>query len=60
MFVPDYEPLDVPDAWRPEYELMAPLYEPGGELIGTMSLDRPRDGRIPPPCDLEAQLAPPE
>ena len=23
MFVPDYEPLDVPDAWRPEYELMA-------------------------------------
>jgi diguanylate cyclase (GGDEF)-like protein len=28
---------------------MAPLYEPGGELIGTMSLDRPGDGRIPPP-----------
>jgi diguanylate cyclase (GGDEF)-like protein len=49
MFVPDYEPRDVPDAWRPEYELMAPLYEPGGELIGTMSLDRPQDGRIPPP-----------
>jgi diguanylate cyclase (GGDEF)-like protein len=48
MFVPDYEPLDVPDAWRPEYELMAPLYGPGGELIGTMSLDRPRGGRIPP------------
>ena len=48
MFVPDYEPLDVPDAWRPEYELMAPLYGPDGELIGTMSLDRPRDGRIPP------------
>ena len=49
MFVPEYDPLDVPDAWRPEYELMAPLYGPGGELIGTMSLDRPRDGRIPPP-----------
>jgi diguanylate cyclase (GGDEF)-like protein len=49
MFVPDYAPLDVPDAWRPEYELMAPLYGPDGELIGTMSLDRPRDGRIPPP-----------
>ena len=49
MFVPDYEPLDVPDAWRPEYELMAPLYGPDGELVGTMSLDRPRDGRIPPP-----------
>jgi diguanylate cyclase (GGDEF)-like protein len=49
MYVPDYEPLDVPDAWRPEYELMAPLYGPDGELIGTMGLDRPRDGRIPPP-----------
>ncbi len=44
IFVPDYEPLDVPDAWRPEYELMAPLYGPTGDLIGTMSLDRPRDG----------------
>ena len=53
MFVPDYEPLDVPDAWRPEYELMAPLYGPDGELIGTMSLDRPRDGRIPPPWAIE-------
>lgn len=49
MYVPAYEPLDVPDAWRPEYELMAPLYGPDGELIGTMSLDRPRNGRIPPP-----------
>src|ERR1700728_551794 len=49
MFVPDYEPLDVPDAWRPEYELMAPLYGPDGELIGTISLDRPRDGRVPGP-----------
>ena len=49
MFVPDYEPLEVPDAWRPEYELMAPLYGPDGELVGTMSLDRLRDGRIPPP-----------
>jgi len=28
---------------------MAPLYGPDGELIGTMSLDRPRDGRVPPP-----------
>jgi diguanylate cyclase (GGDEF)-like protein len=49
MYVPDYEPLDAADAWRPEYELMAPLYGPDGELVGTMSLDRPRDGRIPPP-----------
>jgi len=48
MYVPDYEPPDVPDAWRPEYELMAPLSGPDGELVGTMSLDRPGNDRIPP------------
>ena len=45
---PDYEPLEVPDAWRPEYELIAPLYAPDGELIGMLSMDEPRGGRIPP------------
>ena len=45
---PEYEPLDVPDAWRPEYELDAPLYAPDGELIGMLSMDEPEGGRIPP------------
>ena len=45
---PEYQPLDAPDAWRPEYELVAPLYGPDGELIGMLSIDRPRGGRIPP------------
>jgi diguanylate cyclase (GGDEF)-like protein len=45
---PDYEPLAGPDAWRPRYELVAPLCAPDGELIGMLSMDRPRDGRIPP------------
>ena len=27
-YLPDYTPLEVPDAWRPEYELIAPLYAP--------------------------------
>jgi diguanylate cyclase (GGDEF)-like protein len=47
-YIPDYEPLDGPDAWRPEYELVAPLYGADGELIGMLSLDEPRGGRIPP------------
>jgi len=46
---PEYEPLDAPDAWLPQYELDAPLYESDGELVGVLSMDRPRDGRIPPP-----------
>jgi diguanylate cyclase (GGDEF)-like protein len=45
---PQYEPLAGPDAWQPQYELVAPLYGPDGELIGMLSMDRPRDGRIPP------------
>ena len=45
---PDYEPLDVPDAWEPQFELDAPLYAPDGELIGMLSMDEPRGGRIPP------------
>jgi diguanylate cyclase (GGDEF)-like protein len=45
---PEYEPLAGPDAWQPQYELVAPLHGPDGELIGMLSMDRPRDGRIPP------------
>jgi diguanylate cyclase (GGDEF)-like protein len=45
---PEYEPLAGPDAWQPHYELVAPLSAPDGELIGMLSMDRPRDGRIPP------------
>jgi diguanylate cyclase (GGDEF)-like protein len=48
IYRPQYEPLAGPDAWLPHYELVAPLYAPDGELIGMLSMDRPRDGRIPP------------
>ena len=44
----EYEPRTDPDAWQPHYELVAPLLAPDGELIGMLSMDRPRDGRIPP------------
>ncbi|HWG27051.1 GGDEF domain-containing protein [Actinospica sp.] len=46
---PEFEPLDVPDAWLPDYELNAPLYAPDGELVGMLSMDQPRGGRIPAP-----------
>ena len=48
-WVPDIEPLDVPDAWHPLDLLIAPLYSSRGELLGTMAIDLPLDGRRPGP-----------
>jgi diguanylate cyclase (GGDEF)-like protein len=44
----EFEPGTGPDAWQPNYELVAPLCAPDGELIGMLSMDHPRDGRMPP------------
>jgi len=46
-WVPDLEPIAVPDAWHPMDLLVAPLYGPNGELRGTLSIDCPTDGRRP-------------
>ena len=41
------------DEWHPSDRLFAPMYTPGvqggacGELIGVLSVDRPRNGRLP-------------
>ncbi|MEV0172897.1 diguanylate cyclase CdgB [Streptomyces sp. NPDC050803] len=40
------------DEWHPADRLFAPMYTPGvqggsGELIGVLSVDRPRNGRLP-------------
>jgi signal transduction histidine kinase len=48
-WVPDIEPLDVPDAWHPLDLLIAPLYGSDGEMLGTMAIDLPSDGRRPGP-----------
>jgi diguanylate cyclase (GGDEF)-like protein/PAS domain S-box-containing protein len=42
-------PLSSPDAdaWRPDDCLFAPMYSLGGELLGVLSVDRPRNGRRP-------------
>lgn len=46
-WIPDFRPLDVPDAWHPEDALLAPLSTPTGEMVGLLSVDLPRDGRRP-------------
>lgn len=38
-----------PAAWKPEYGLLAPMYDHKGELLGMLSLDEPADGRMPQP-----------
>ena len=48
-WVPDIEPLDIPDAWHPLDLLIAPLYGSDGEMLGTMAIDLPIDGRRPGP-----------
>ncbi|WP_407838515.1 diguanylate cyclase CdgB [Streptomyces sp. DSM 116496] len=35
------------DEWHPEDRLYAPMYASGGELLGVVSVDRPRNGRRP-------------
>ncbi|WP_372728936.1 sensor histidine kinase [Nocardioides sp.] len=46
-WVPDVEPLDLPDAWHPMDLLIAPLRDQDGTLRGTLAMDLPRDGRRP-------------
>ena len=48
-WVPDMEPLDVPDAWHPLDALYAPLRGPTGELVGVLSVDVPVNRRRPGP-----------
>ncbi len=48
-WVPDIEPLDVPDAWHPLDALYAPLEGPTGELVGVLSVDLPVNRRRPGP-----------
>ncbi len=48
-WVPDIVPLEGPDAWHPLDLLIAPLHGSDGELLGTMAIDLPIDGRRPGP-----------
>lgn len=50
--IPDVTPLDGDDAWHPLDLLAAPLYDDTGELRGMLSVDIPRNGRLPGPKQL--------
>jgi diguanylate cyclase (GGDEF)-like protein len=43
-FVP---PGDESDAWLPDFELLAPMHDATGDLVGVLSVDSPSTGRIP-------------
>ncbi|MBO8194355.1 diguanylate cyclase [Streptomyces oryzae] len=45
---------DTPDAWHPMDRLFAPLHASDGELLGVLSVDRPRNGRRPGAWGCEA------
>ncbi|HET6562930.1 MAG TPA: ATP-binding protein [Marmoricola sp.] len=46
-WIPDLEPLDLPDAWHPLDALYCPLRGPTGELVGVLSVDLPVDRMRP-------------
>ncbi|RYC07478.1 sensor histidine kinase [Nocardioides zhouii] len=51
--IPDVVPLDLTDAWHPLDMLFAPLHDDDGVLRGLLSVDSPRNGRLPGPQQLE-------
>ncbi len=51
--IPDVSPVDADDAWHPLNLLVAPLLDDEGRLRGLLSVDSPRNGRLPGPEQLE-------
>ena len=51
--IPDVSPVDAEDAWHPLNLLVAPLLDEEGRLRGLLSVDSPRNGRLPGPEQLE-------
>ncbi|CAN5580563.1 hypothetical protein BH11ACT8_BH11ACT8_11070 [soil metagenome] len=46
-WTPDIEPSTEADGWHPEDELIAPLHDGQGDLLGLLSIDVPVNGRRP-------------
>jgi diguanylate cyclase (GGDEF)-like protein len=46
-YVPDREIDDHPEAWNPDDEVFVPLYGPGDELLGILSIGDPVSGLRP-------------
>lgn len=50
--IPDVTPIEGADAWHPLDLLAAPLFDDDGRLRGVLSVDSPRNGRLPGPQQL--------
>ncbi len=46
-WIPDIVVGEGPDAWDPMDLLIAPLYDDSGQMLGTLSMDVPENGRRP-------------
>jgi diguanylate cyclase (GGDEF)-like protein len=51
-YVPDREPSADPEAWHPDDEVFVPLYGPGDELLGIISIGDPVSGLRPGDAEL--------
>jgi diguanylate cyclase (GGDEF)-like protein len=51
-YVPEREVSQHPEAWHPDDEVFVPLYGPGDELLGILSVGEPTSGRRPRDEDL--------
>jgi diguanylate cyclase (GGDEF)-like protein len=51
-YVPEREPSGDPEAWHPDDEVFVPLYGPGDELLGILSIGEPASGLRPGDADL--------
>jgi len=56
VFIPEDARMEVgrePGHWHPQDMLLVPLQGTRGEVIGLLSVDKPRDGRVPSAASLE-------
>jgi diguanylate cyclase (GGDEF)-like protein len=51
-YVPEREESQDPEAWNPDDEVFVPLYGPGDELIGILSIGEPVSGLRPSDAEL--------
>jgi diguanylate cyclase (GGDEF)-like protein len=56
-YVPAAEAGTGPDAWQPEDALFVPLWHPGGQLLGILSVDEPVNLRRPSDEELDVLVA---
>jgi diguanylate cyclase (GGDEF)-like protein len=56
-YTPDGDRQEHPDAWDPEDALLVPMRDSAGNLVGTISVDEPVNGRVPTDEELDLLVA---